>query len=175
MEHIHNGWNVRKYWRAPHWHWLAYKPNKHENPPQLPGFEPGSGHVVFVVDKVALGQFFSDYFGFPWQRFHRLLHTCNHLSSGAGTIGQIVADLPSGLTSRPIPRKITPWPESASELCPYHGKQTRKLTQLFKDTHMKIAFKTKNTIQNILKPYRQTNMKRTAYTKWSAWTAQWST
>jgi hypothetical protein len=29
------------------------------------GFEPGSGHVGFVVDKVALGQVFSEYFGFP--------------------------------------------------------------------------------------------------------------
>jgi hypothetical protein len=37
------------------------------------------------------------------------------------------------------------------------GKQRRKLTQLFKDTHIKIAFKTKNTIQNILKPYTQTD------------------
>jgi hypothetical protein len=34
----------------------------------------------------------------------------------------------------------------------HHGKQTRKLTQPFKDTHIKVAFKTKNTIQNILKP-----------------------
>jgi hypothetical protein len=39
----------------------------------------------------------------------------------------------------------------------YHGKQTRKLTQLFRDTYIKIAFKTKNTIQNILKPYTQTD------------------
>jgi hypothetical protein len=39
---------------------------------------------------VALGQVFSKYFGFPCQfSFHRLLHT-HHLSSGAGTIGQIV-------------------------------------------------------------------------------------
>jgi hypothetical protein len=30
-----------------------------------PGFEPGSGHLGFVVDKVALGQVFSEYFGFP--------------------------------------------------------------------------------------------------------------
>jgi hypothetical protein len=30
-----------------------------------PGFEPGSGHVGFVVDKVALGQVFSEYFGSP--------------------------------------------------------------------------------------------------------------
>jgi hypothetical protein len=27
--------------------------------------EPGSGHLEFVVDKVALGQVFSKYFGFP--------------------------------------------------------------------------------------------------------------
>jgi hypothetical protein len=34
-------------------------------PPRRPGFEPRSGHVGFVVDKVALGQVFSEYFGFP--------------------------------------------------------------------------------------------------------------
>jgi hypothetical protein len=51
--------------------------------------EPGSGHVGFVVDKVALGQVFSEYFGFPCQSsFHQLLHNHHHLSSGAGTIGQ---------------------------------------------------------------------------------------
>jgi hypothetical protein len=27
----------------------------------------GSGHVRFLVDKVALGQVFFEYFGFPWQ------------------------------------------------------------------------------------------------------------
>jgi hypothetical protein len=53
----------------------------------------------FVVDKVALGQVFSEYFGFPCQfSFHRLLHTHHHLSSGPGTIGQLVADVPSGLS-----------------------------------------------------------------------------
>jgi hypothetical protein len=44
-----------------------------------PRFEPGSGHVGFVVEKVALGQVFSQYFGFPCQfSFRQLLH--NHLS-----------------------------------------------------------------------------------------------
>jgi hypothetical protein len=39
------------------------------------------------VNKVALGQVFSEYFGFPCQfSFHRLLHVYYHLSSGAGTI-----------------------------------------------------------------------------------------
>jgi hypothetical protein len=41
-----------------------------------------------VVDKVALGQVFSEYFGFPCQfSFHQLFHN-HHISSGAGTIGQ---------------------------------------------------------------------------------------
>jgi hypothetical protein len=52
----------------------------------------------FVVDEVALGQIFSEYFGFPCHcSFHRLLHT-HHLSSGAGTIGQLLADEPSKLS-----------------------------------------------------------------------------
>jgi hypothetical protein len=42
----------------------------------------------FVVDKVALGKVFSEYFGFSCQSsFHQLLHN-HHLPSGAGTIGQ---------------------------------------------------------------------------------------
>jgi hypothetical protein len=58
-------------------------------PPRRPGFEPGSGHARFVVDKVALGKVFSEYFGFPCQSsFHQLLHSHHHLSPGAGTIGQ---------------------------------------------------------------------------------------
>jgi hypothetical protein len=51
-----------------------------------------------VVDKVALEQVFSEYFGFPCQfSFHQLLHT-HHLSSRAGKIGQLVTDVPSGLS-----------------------------------------------------------------------------
>jgi hypothetical protein len=47
-----------------------------------------SGQVGFVVDKVALGQVFSEYFGFPCQSsVHQLLHNHPHLS-GAGTVGQ---------------------------------------------------------------------------------------
>jgi hypothetical protein len=45
--------------------------------------------VGFVVDKVALGQVFSEYFGFPCQSsFNQLLHNYPHLSSGPGKIGQ---------------------------------------------------------------------------------------
>jgi hypothetical protein len=46
-------------------------------PPRLPGFAYGQ-HVGFVVDKAALGQIFSEYFGFPCQSFHRFLHYRNH-------------------------------------------------------------------------------------------------
>jgi hypothetical protein len=53
--------------------------------------------VGFVVDKAALGQVFSEYFGFPCRfSFHQMLHT--HLSSVANTTGQLVADVPSGLS-----------------------------------------------------------------------------
>jgi hypothetical protein len=46
--------------------------------------------VGYVVDKVALGQVFSEYFGFLCQfAFRRLLHN-HHISSGAGTIDETV-------------------------------------------------------------------------------------
>jgi hypothetical protein len=70
------------------------------------------------VDKVVLGQVFSEYFGFPCQfSFYRLIHT-HRLSSGAGTIGQLVADTPSGLS-------LTPPQEIKKE------KKKRKLVSLF--------------------------------------------
>jgi hypothetical protein len=70
--------------------------------PPRPGFEPRSGHMVFVVDKVEIGQVFSEYFSFPCQlSFHRLLHIHRHLSSGTVTTGQLVADVPSGLSLTP--------------------------------------------------------------------------
>jgi hypothetical protein len=38
-----------------------------------------SGNVGFVMDKVALVQVFSEYFGFPCQSsFHQILHPHNH-------------------------------------------------------------------------------------------------
>jgi hypothetical protein len=43
-------------------------------PPRRPAFEPGSGHVGFVVDKVELGQVLSEYFGFPYLFYHLGLH-----------------------------------------------------------------------------------------------------
>jgi hypothetical protein len=46
-------------------------------PPRRPWFASGQ-HVGFVVDKAALGQVFSEYFGFPCQSIHRFLHYHNH-------------------------------------------------------------------------------------------------
>jgi hypothetical protein len=43
--------------------------------------------VGFVVDKAALGQVFSEYFGFPCQSFHRFLHHHNYPGLAQYTIG----------------------------------------------------------------------------------------
>jgi hypothetical protein len=49
---------------------------------------------------VALGHVYFEYFGFPCQfSFHQILHT--HISSVAGTIGQLMADVPRGLSLTP--------------------------------------------------------------------------
>jgi hypothetical protein len=56
--------------------------------------------VGFVVDKLALGQVFFEYFDFLcYFSFHHMLHT--HVSFGTGTIGQLVADVPSELSLIP--------------------------------------------------------------------------
>jgi hypothetical protein len=47
--------------------------------------------VGFVVDKVSLGQVFSEYIGFPCK-----------FSFEAGTIGQLAGDVPSGLNLTPL-------------------------------------------------------------------------
>jgi hypothetical protein len=71
--------------------------------------------VGFVVDKVALEQVFSEYFNFHCQfSFHRLLHT-HHLPSGAGTIGQLVTDVASGLS-------LTPPQETKNKKLPERNK-----------------------------------------------------
>jgi hypothetical protein len=52
--------------------------------------------VGFVVDEVAPGQVFSEYFGFPCQII--IQPTAPHSSSpGIGTIGRLVAGVQSGL------------------------------------------------------------------------------
>jgi hypothetical protein len=72
--------------------------------PRRPGFDPGSGQVGFVVEKVALGRVFSEYFGFPCQSsLHKILHHHNH--PGQATIGQSVAAVPSEPSWTPPPTK----------------------------------------------------------------------
>jgi hypothetical protein len=50
-------------------------------------------HVEFVVDKAALEQVSSEYFGFSCQSFHQFLH--HHNQAGAGTLGRLVGAVPS--------------------------------------------------------------------------------
>jgi hypothetical protein len=58
----------------------------------------------FVVDKVALGQVFSEHFGFSCHySFHKLFYT--HHISGTGAVGELVADIQSGL-SFTLPQEI---------------------------------------------------------------------
>jgi hypothetical protein len=60
-----------------------------------------------MLDKVALGQVFSEYFGFSCQSsFHQLLHNHPHLSSGACTIGQEWPQY-QGLSPTPPIKRIT--------------------------------------------------------------------
>jgi hypothetical protein len=73
-------------------------------PSLQPESEPRSGHVGFVMDKAKLRQVFFQYLGFPCQSFHQLLHTHHHPSSRAGTIGQIVDEVLSGLSLTPPQR-----------------------------------------------------------------------
>jgi hypothetical protein len=72
-------------------------------PTRRPVFEPRWGHVGFMVDKEALGHVVSQYFCFPCKYlFHQMLHIHLSFRNGAGTIAQLVADVPSGPSSNPI-------------------------------------------------------------------------
>jgi hypothetical protein len=68
-------------------------------------FDPWSVHVVLVVDKVALGEVFSEYLGFPYQFSFHHLHIHHHIIR-AGTIGPVVANEPSGFSL--IQRIVSP-------------------------------------------------------------------
>jgi hypothetical protein len=63
--------------------------------------------VGFVVEKVPLGQVFSEYFGFPCHfSLHRLLHI-HHLSSGAGTATNWTQSHPPKETEKNLIRFLT--------------------------------------------------------------------
>jgi hypothetical protein len=100
--------------------------------------------VGFVVDKMALEQIFFEFFGFPHQlSFDKMLHI--RLSSGAGTINQLVTDVPSGLSTNPpneIKKKILlllPFPfSSRAYSCHIHSDSTRA-------RHIRHSFPVKST------------------------------
>jgi hypothetical protein len=73
-------------------------------PPQLPGFDLRSGHVGFVIDKVALGQVFFEYLGFSCRLIPPTVPLIV-MPSGVGTVGQTVADIRSGPSPTSSPNK----------------------------------------------------------------------
>jgi hypothetical protein len=80
-------------------------------PLRRPGFDPRSNHVGYMVDKLTRGQVSSEYFGFPYQlSFHQMPHT--RVSSGAGTTGQLVTEVPSGLSLTPPQNNYHSVPQS---------------------------------------------------------------
>jgi hypothetical protein len=91
--------------------WSLTKPNKRVLPQlrrlvagfprRWPGFKPRSGHVGFVVDKVALRQVSSGYFCFPLPIVIPPTAPHSYNLSVAGTIDQFVTDIPSGLRLTP--------------------------------------------------------------------------
>jgi hypothetical protein len=54
--------------------------------------------VGFVVNKDALRQALSEFFTLHCQSLHQLFRTHHHTSSEGGSIGEVVADVPSGLS-----------------------------------------------------------------------------
>jgi hypothetical protein len=69
-----------------------------------PGFDPRSSHVGFVVDKVEMEQVSFEYFGLSRQFSpHQIFHI--HLTSGADTGGQLLADVPSSVSPHPTKLK----------------------------------------------------------------------
>jgi hypothetical protein len=72
-----------------------------------------------VVDKMELGQVFSEYFGFPCQSsFHQLLHNHPHLSSGAVQRSEVAA-VPGDVSPTPLKKKsrnsVPPFPVTKSD------------------------------------------------------------
>jgi hypothetical protein len=77
--------------------------------------------VGFVVDKMGLGQIFSEYLDFLCQfSFHQILHT--RLTTGDVTIGQLVADLPHGLSLAPPSHEINKETTKQDRYEPLQGK-----------------------------------------------------
>jgi hypothetical protein len=74
-----------------------------------PQFELGLRHVGYVLDRAALGQVSSEYFGFPCHSFIPPIAPQSTLSIIQGRYNKPVAGCSnSGLGSTPAPQ--TPWP-----------------------------------------------------------------
>jgi hypothetical protein len=105
-------WPLYLWWKFPSTNWIRDSVSQLRRlvagfQQRRQGFDRRSGHAGFVVDKVVLGHVFSEYFSFNCQfSLHRLLHT-HRLSSGAGTVGQLVADVSSGLSLTPPQDTVT--------------------------------------------------------------------
>jgi hypothetical protein len=89
-----------------------------------PGFAPRSVNMRFVMNKVALGQFFSEFFGFPRQ-YHSTVDHHTHISSGRWTTGPLEDAVqrhslttPTWTTTRPRSGKRFFFPEGGVGLVP---------------------------------------------------------
>jgi hypothetical protein len=104
--------------------------------PRRPGFEPGWSHVGFIVDEMALGHVFSQYFGFRSQWFHWLLHTHHHHhhhhpSSGTGTVGQIVDSASPHTKKRNNRIEPVSCRNLVPDICRIGGRRASELTVSF--------------------------------------------
>jgi hypothetical protein len=70
-----------------------------------PGFDARLSHAEFVVQKVALGQIFSEYFASSsnthstnFSTFIIIIITITFIGEGAGLVRAIATDIPSGLS-----------------------------------------------------------------------------
>jgi hypothetical protein len=107
--------------------------------PWRPGFKPRSLYMGFMMNKVALGQVFSEYFGIPCQfSFHYMLHF-SRSSSGANIMDHECPGAQPSTTLRTTllfvaEREMTRknlaettcfWDYSISRLCLHNVSETR--------------------------------------------------
>jgi hypothetical protein len=98
--------------------------------PQQPGLHPQSGHVGFMVSKVALGQDLSK-FSFPLSILIQPIAPYSLIISSLMPYGPHTDDAKQ--TNKQTKQQI-PWPESASELCrPSERRLLAKLVPTFAD------------------------------------------
>jgi hypothetical protein len=86
--------------------------------------------VGFVVDKMTLGQVFSEYFGFPCQSsFHQLLHNHPHLSFGVYNRPEVAA-VPGDVSPTPLKKKTADCFEIIRQGTYFHNKKKQAFTSL---------------------------------------------